>query len=149
MKRLVTYASNNVKVEKVSEPYKGQALDWLRQTKSRLYIRLKGRELFFIGDEYPRDVYSITLKHLGLRYIFRFGQSICNSGNDRLEPSAYSILACVEKNDPGTFENFCSECGYDTDSKKAETTYKAVLKQWTALSRLYTEDELVSLREIN
>lgn len=43
-------------------------------------------------------------------------------------PTEYDVLACLTKNEVGTFENFCSEFGYDTDSRTAKKTYKAVLK---------------------
>lgn len=41
-------------------------------------------------------------------------------------PNAYDILAAVEKSDPGTFDDFCSEFGYNTDSRAAVRTYFAV-----------------------
>lgn len=44
-------------------------------------------------------------------------------------PNAYDILASIEKYHPGTLEQFCSEFGYDLDSKKAEKIYNAVIDQ--------------------
>ena len=35
-------------------------------------------------------------------------------------PDAYSLFACMQKYDPGTFEDFCGDFGYDTDSRRAE-----------------------------
>ena len=64
-------------------------------------------------------------------------------------PSAYDVLACLTHYDPETFEDFCGNFGYDVDSRKAEKTYFAVQKEWNDLSRLYTEEELDLLREIN
>jgi hypothetical protein len=63
-------------------------------------------------------------------------------------PSAYSILACLEKYDVGTFENFCSEFGYDEDSRKAEKIYKAVLDEYKSLQALFSEEELDKMQEI-
>jgi len=57
-------------------------------------------------------------------------------------PDAYSVLACLTKYSPGTFEDFCSEYGYDTDSKKAEKTYQAVKDEYTNLCTLYNDEEL-------
>ena len=62
--------------------------------------------------------------------------------------SAYDLLACLTKYDPGTFENFCSDFGYDTDSRKAESTYHAVQKEYQKVSRFFTDAELVELQEI-
>ena len=64
-------------------------------------------------------------------------------------PTPYSVLACLTKYDCGTFEDFCGEFGYDTDSKNAEKTYKAVCKEWLNVQRLFTDSEIELLQEIN
>lgn len=64
-------------------------------------------------------------------------------------PSEYSILAAITKYDPGTFEEFCSEYGYDVDSISANTIYLAVKDEWNHIQTLYTDEELELLREIN
>lgn len=64
-------------------------------------------------------------------------------------PDAYSILSCLTKYDPGTFENFCADMGLDTDSRRAERTYNAVVKEWADVSGFFTETELEELSEIN
>jgi len=64
-------------------------------------------------------------------------------------PTPYDILACLTKYDPGTFENFCSEFGYDTDSKKAEKTYLAVRDEWQNVCALFTDAEIEALQEIS
>ncbi len=66
-----------------------------------------------------------------------------------LTPTAYDILACLTTSDPGTFENFCSEYCYDTDSRKAEETYKAVKAEYLGLCALFTDKEMKELQEIN
>lgn len=63
-------------------------------------------------------------------------------------PNAYDILACLQKGDPGTFENFCGDFGYDQDSRKAEKTYHAVVDEWKNIEKLFTEEELELLQEI-
>ena len=57
-------------------------------------------------------------------------------------PNAYDILSGVQKYDVGTFEDFCSDYGYDDDSRKAEITYKAVLDEYNNLKMLYSDSEL-------
>lgn len=64
-------------------------------------------------------------------------------------PSVYDVLACLTKYDPGTFEDFCCEYGYDEDSRTAERIYFAVQKEYTQLARLFTPDEMDELVEIN
>lgn len=64
-------------------------------------------------------------------------------------PSAYDVLACLTKYDPGTFEDFCYEFGYDEDSRTAERIYFAVQKEYTQVSRLFTSEQMEELAEIN
>lgn len=64
-------------------------------------------------------------------------------------PSVYDVLACLTKYDPGTFEDFCSEYGYEEDSRTAERIYFAVQKEYAQLARLFTPDEMDELAEIN
>ena len=44
-----------------------------------------------------------------------------NSYHDKMKgisPVAYDVLAAITKTDPGSFEDFCDELGYDSDSRK-------------------------------
>jgi hypothetical protein len=54
----------------------------------------------------------------------------------------------LTKSDPETFEDFCDNFGYDTDSRKAEKVYRAVVREFEGMSRLFTEEELEQLQEI-
>ena len=65
------------------------------------------------------------------------------------KPSAYDVLVCLTKHDPGTFEDFCGDYGYDSDSISANRVYAAVVDGYKALSRLFTAGELEQLAEIN
>lgn len=75
-----------------------------------------------------------------------------NGNSDKIHypqaPSEYSILAAITKYDPRTFEEFCSEYGYDTDSMSANKVYLAVKNEWNNIQALYTDEELELLREI-
>jgi len=99
----------------------------------------------FSDDTQSRNIYKIRLKNTKGSYTFKFGQSIANSG---VIPTSYDVLACLTKSDPYTFEYFCSEFGYDSDSRKSEKTYKAVVKEWQNICRLFTESEIEQLQEI-
>ena len=65
-----------------------------------------------------------------------------------VEPSEYSVLACIIKDDPGSFEDFCHEFGYDEDSKTAERTYNAIVKEWQNVCIIWADDEIKELRDI-
>lgn len=156
--------------------YEKQAKDFLDKTRTEFKAELAEHGLYFEDDAETRDIYRITLKRQGKKeYSFRFGQSIANSGliNDKFKtsnafkrsgrytpieesdferkrkaPSAYDVLACLQKYDIGTFSDFCSEFGYDEDSRKAEKIYFAVQKEYDSIRHLYSEEELKLMREI-
>lgn len=113
-----------------------------------LKLTSKGYEYkkHFADDKQNRYVFKMQLKRGKKSYTFEFGQSI-NDGDK--EPDFYSVLSCLQKYEIGTFEQFCSEFGYDEDSRKAEKTYKAVLKEFNAMQRLFNDDELEILSYIN
>jgi hypothetical protein len=64
-------------------------------------------------------------------------------------PTNYDILACLQKYDVGNFDDFCSEFGYDEDSRKAEKTYNAVCKEYDNVCKIWSEEEIKILQEIN
>lgn len=63
--------------------------------------------------------------------------------------SEYDILSCLEKYPCGTFQEWCRNFGYSDDSIKALNTYQACAKQYEALSKVFTQEQLEKLREIN
>lgn len=68
-----------------------------------------------------------------------------------LPPTAYDILACIssDHNCPETFEEWCAEFGYDTDSRRAEAVYRRCKDFAYKLIRFFTSEELAALSEIN
>lgn len=71
-----------------------------------------------------------------------------HKGKQRAEVTPYDVLTCIQKYDPGTFEDFCSDCGYDTDIT-AERVYHAVVKEYRKNRAFFTPAELEALQEIN
>jgi hypothetical protein len=129
--------------------YDQQAKDFMVATKTGLAITFKKHGLYFPTDKNSRDIFKITITTPKGQYTFTFGQSQNKSTrNGGHPPTAYDILACFTKYDPGTFENFCGDFGYDTHSRTDERIYKAVCKEWRALSRLYTPEQLELMQEI-
>lgn len=126
--------------------YQQQALNFLKATGTTFRSTYKTHDFYFSDDKETRDIYTITLKNDRHKYRFNFGQSIANQGQ---HPTAYDVLACLTKYEVGTFENFCSEFGYDLDSRKAYKTYKAVMKEWKNIELLFTPEQLEQLQEIN
>ena len=110
--------------------------------------------------QYSRTKYDIPIEKLSLsdselkRYVkYHFNTDFGNVVGDKIikliAPTLYDVLACLQKYDVGTFEDFCSEFGYDTDSRNAKKTYKAVVKQYDKMCSLFSNDELEVLTGIN
>lgn len=125
-----------------------QAQRFLNKASASLKIQLVGKA---INEDWQdnalRNLYQITLTTPRGKFRFDFWDSIYNTERD-VEPTAYDILACLTKYDPGTFEDFCSELGYDEDSRRAERIYFAVQKEYSQLSKLFTEKQMEELAEI-
>lgn len=64
-------------------------------------------------------------------------------------PTEYDILACVEKYSYDSFSDFCSEFGYSTDSISARETFLACGEEYAGLRRIFTEEQMEILMEIN
>lgn len=90
----------------------------------------------FFDDTMPRYVFKIKLSRNGKSYTLNFGQSIMEGSQ---EPTMYEVLACMQKYEPGTFEEFCSNYGYNMADKKAKLVYKAVVKEYNAVERLFND----------
>jgi hypothetical protein len=93
--------------------------------------------------ENKRHIFKLRLSRGRKSYTFEFGQSIANGSQ---EPTLYDVLTCLQKYDVGSFEDFCGEFGFDEDSRTAEKTYKAVVKEFEAMERLFNSDELEVLQ---
>ncbi len=125
--------------------YNVQAQEFLNKTNVKFSVSYIGYGFYFDDDKEERDIYRITLKRANRSYSFKFGQSIANQGQ---EPTEYDVLACITKYEPGTFENFCSEFGYITDSRKALKTYNAVCREYKGVCRIWNQAEREALAEI-
>lgn len=125
--------------------YQKQANDFAKKHGITLKIKDSEYKKHFIDDKEQRYVFRCQLICNKKSYTFNFGQSI-NAGSN--EPTMYDILTCMTKYDPGSFENFCSEYGYELESGKAEKIYKAVCKEFEAMERLFTEETLGEMQEI-
>ena len=142
-------------------PYVEQAEGFLRNYGIKFYTDQNVYECPLFCETKGNDLDRCTDHGLGytIRFVKRSGskqQSLSlrfwASRNDYLkgrEPDAYDVLSCMEKGDPGTFEEFCGNFGYFEDSRKAEATYKAVVHEWKKVKKFFTQAELAGLAEVN
>ena len=127
--------------------YNKQANDFLSKTGATMKINFSHNGKHFADDKQNRDIYKITISKGKRHYTFDFGQSIAKTGTKEA-PTPYDVLACLQKYDVGSFEDFCWEFGYNVDSSQAEKTYKAVCKEYEKLCTIFSDDEMELMQEI-
>lgn len=88
--------------------------------------------------------FKVRFSRNGKQWTLDFYQSLSEGAN---EPTIYDVLACVQKCDPGNFEQFCWEYGYNSDSRRAERIYEAVVDEYENVVRLFGDvmDELCEI----
>lgn len=130
------------------EKHEKQAKDFLAKNNAKMTIKFLDCTKKFWGENgrYYHNQYKVIITRNGKRMTITFTDSIYNTQNGE-EPTEYDILACLQKYDVGSFEDFCYEFGYDIDSRKAEKTYKAVVKEYNNVERVFG-DIIEELQEI-
>lgn len=104
---------------------------------------------WIVKDKNPKFTKTFHDKGHANSYASRIGNSFNVSKNPNKEvPNAYSLLSVITKSDPGTFDEFCNEFGYDNDSISAKETWQAVREEWNDVRALFTDSELEELQEI-
>ena len=67
-------------------------------------------------------------------------------------PTEYDILACLQKYDVGSMDDFFSEFGYEIKCTKDMTnfinTYNAVIKEYQDICRCFTPEQIEAMQEI-
>lgn len=130
--------------------YEQQAIDFLKKHGIEFSATFEEIGHHFNDDEKNgtrRAIFTCVFERIeGSDYFdITFGQSIAN-GNAK--PTAYDVLACLTKSDPGDFEDFCSEFGYNEDSRSAYETWQSVVKEWDKVNDFFTAEEIEELQEI-
>ena len=119
--------------------------------KSGLMFRYGVRDIPIILPENKQELATPKNESL-LRNWIRLNLNSDIHRNDKIiypeAPTPYDILVCLQKYDIGSFEDFCNEFGYDSDSRAAEKTYKAVLEEWLNVCRIWKDSEIEELQEI-
>lgn len=110
-----------------------------RDPRVRATVRPGAPERDDFGDS---DGWTVTLRYQGRRFTVPFYKGRGLNG----EPAtAAEVLECLCLDASGyenadSFEDWCGEYGYDTDSRKAEATYRQVERQTEGLRRLLGND---------
>ena len=112
---------------------------------------------YFDASDESRQVYKVYISYNGKKTMFTFGDSIANTydgknpGNSEEKYQEYknTILDCIVMDyhsECENFDDFCAEFGYESDSRKAYKTYKAVKRLSVKLHRVFTEADIEQLR---
>ena len=154
-----------------------QALSFMNDTSTQIDIVYLKTGHHFDDDVEARDIYEITITTPRGSYTFEYGDSLHNTWkrayaktrDERLlrklqtnhknstrelviwrtlKPTPYDILSVMCKRLPGSFEDFCGDYGYSTDSIRATRYYDAIRTEWNAMQRLYTDEQLERMAEI-
>ena len=120
--------------------------------KSGLKLQMGKKEILI---KLPDDNKNLGQKKNGtaLRYWIKNNVYFDILPSDKItypeQPTPYDVLACLQKYDVGSFEDFCGEFGYNIDSSQAEKIYKAVCKEYDKLCSIFTVGEMELMRDIN
>lgn len=136
----------------VISTYEEQAQEFLDKCNARMEItlvcRMKNKKWH---DQESRNRYEVVLTTPKGTTVFPFWDSVVNTQHN-LRPSKYSILACLEKYDVGSMDDFFDEFGYEIHSGSDVVdfldTYNAVIKQYRDLCHIFTPEQMDMLREI-
>lgn len=124
--------------------YKKDAQDFLNKVNAKVTINFleKGRVPQYWNEYRLHNIYKVTIKRNGKQYTYKFYDSIYNTQNN-IKPDAYDVLVCLEKYDVGSFEEFCSEFGYDEFddygrmNKTTKKIYNAVVREFKGVERVF------------
>ena len=128
--------------------YEQQANEFLQETNTTVKIEFLKYDFHFSDDTERRDIYNVTIKRGSRQFTVKFGNSLNNTSKNQA-PTNYDILACLQKYDVGSFYDFCSDFGYNEDSRKAENIYNAVCKEYDNVCKIWNDSEIEILNEIN
>lgn len=94
------------------------------------------------NDRNFRNIYKVVIRRKGKQYTYTFYDSVFHT-NRNIKPSEYDVLSCLTKYDVGSFEEFCSEYGYEiyNDYGRTNSTskkiYNAVVKEFENVERIF------------
>lgn len=135
----------DVKIERGSRVWK---FEFGNSIKNSEFVAVYGKTKYPIPASFREKSNSEIALYVKWNLQSDFGTVKADRIIRPVPPSEYSVLACLTKFDPGSFEDFCSEYGYDSDSKTADRVYAAVKEEWLNVCRIWSDSEIEELCEI-
>lgn len=138
-------------MKKYNSEYEKMAEDFCKKYNVKMTISFKKYDRYFHADTESRNIYRIRIDRDHKTYSFNFGDSIINTKIGK-RPTKYDVLACLQKYDVGSFDDFISEYGCVIenagDYHKVFKTYKACCKEYKNVNRLFSDcmEELAEIQ---
>ena len=128
--------------------YVKQAKDFLASCNATMKITFLGKDVNRMwGESQLRNTYRATIRTpLGSMWV-KFWDSYNNTSKG-IKPTEYDILACLQKYDVGSLEDFISEYGYDPEYHNVQQIYNAVCNEYGKVCRCFTEEQIEAMSEI-
>lgn len=111
----------------------------------------KGNKKAEWGDNFNNHMVKVTNLETKQSITFEFWASISNPELST-EYDVLNAFHCFVSDaiaGQETFENFCSEFGYDADSRQAEKIHRKCKKQFSKLEKIYDGDIYDLLNELS
>lgn len=95
--------------------------------------------------------HKVTVKHGGKSFSFDFWGSIMNPDIKNNQENVFAFYCVLSDglSAKDSFEDFCDNFGYDSDSRTAERIYKACKKSLTKIDRVFDCDLYDLINEIS
>ena len=128
--------------------YVKQAKEFLESCNATMKITFLGKDTNRMwGESILRNTYRATIKTpFGSMWV-KFWDSIHNTRKGN-KPTEYDILACLQKYDVGSLDDFISEYGYDPEIHNTKQIYNAVCNEYKKVCRCFTEEQIEQMWEI-
>jgi len=155
---LIDYNRFYLSDKKISEIYQSrynrQAIDFLTSSYTKIDISHNGCDYPQWQKSSKVNKYLVTLRNSKHTYSFEFFDSIKNTeDNKSCKYDFYSVLACLSYYTPESFDDFCSEFGYEFENEseyiKTKSIHLACLDQQKNIKKLFNDEQLQLLQEIN
>lgn len=102
------------------------------------------------GDWHPDSRHFAFTFHRGdktLTGTYSMGSAVKGPVNPQ-DVFSSILLDTSEIENGADFEEWAGDLGFDTDSRKAERTYKACVAEWESLQAMFSQTEIDGLREL-
>ena len=136
--------------------YERRARAFLAATGARLSARILKED---DRPDWERGVarhtlYNVRISSASGSMVVRFWGSARDFLDGVRTVGAYDVLACIQKTDPGSFDDFAANMGYfplnsQADYKRARAAWRGCCREAAGVARCWTTSEISTLETIN